>query len=127
MRELDTLYLGCRPSFAACTSHSHSLFYPALAPLLFLCICCLLTCFTTYKLCCARAKSFQSSPILCDPMDHQVSLSTGLSRQEYWDWLPCLLQGIFLTQRSNLRLLHWQAGSLPLLPARTLIYYVNVC
>ena len=42
----------------------------------------------------------------------------GFSRQEYWSGLPSLLQGIFLTQGSNPRLLlcllHWQAGSLPL-------------
>ena len=39
------------------------------------------------------------------------------SRQEYWSGLPCLLQGIFPNQGSNphlLCLLHWQAGSLPL-------------
>ena len=37
---------------------------------------------------------------------HQAPLSVGFSRQEYWSGLPCLLQGIFLTQRSNLGLLH---------------------
>ena len=36
----------------------------------------------------------------------------GFPRQEYCS--GSLLQGIFLTQRSNLPLLHWQAGSLPL-------------
>ena len=49
----------------------------------------------------------------------QVSLSMGLSWQEYWSGLPCPLQGIFLSQGSNLhllRLLHWQAVSLPLVP-----------
>ena len=32
----------------------------------------------------------QSCPILCGPMDriHQVSLSTGLTKQEYWSDLP---------------------------------------
>ena len=43
-------------------------------------------------------------------------------RQEYWDFsgkntgVGChfLLQGIFPTQGSKLRLLHWQANSLPL-------------
>ena len=38
------------------------------------------------------AKSLQSCPILCDPMDssaYQASLSMGLSRQEYWSGLPC--------------------------------------
>jgi hypothetical protein len=36
----------------------------------------------------------------------------GCSRQESWSGLPFLL--IFLTQRSNSWLLHWQAGSLSL-------------
>ena len=47
----------------------------------------------------------------------QAPLSMGFSRQEYWSGLPCLLQGVFLTQGSNLCLLcllHWQAGSLSL-------------
>ena len=50
----------------------------------------------------------------------QAPLSMGFSRQEYWSGLPCLLQGIFLTQGWNLcllHLLHWQAGFfLPLAP-----------
>ena len=37
---------------------------------------------------------------------HQVSLSVGFSRQEYWSGLPFLFQGIFLTQRLNSGLLH---------------------
>ena len=48
---------------------------------------------------------------------YQAPLSMGFSRQEYWSGLPFLLQGIFLTQGSNLNLLHllhWQADSLPL-------------
>ena len=36
------------------------------------------------------------------------------SRQEYGVDFHCLLQGVFLTQGSNLCLLHWQVGSLPL-------------
>ena len=36
----------------------------------------------------------------------------GFPRQDYWSGL--LLQGIFLTQRLNLYLLHWQVDSLPL-------------
>ena len=35
----------------------------------------------------------------------QAPLSLGFPRQEYWSGLPFLLQGIFLTQGSNLRLL----------------------
>ena len=61
----------------------------------------------------------QSCPTLCDPMDCscQAPLSMGFSRPEYWSELPFLLQGIFLTQGWNpslLCLLHWQAGSVPL-------------
>ena len=37
-----------------------------------------------------HAKSLQSCPTLCDPMDNspQASLPTGFSRQEYWSRLP---------------------------------------
>ena len=48
---------------------------------------------------------------------HQVPMSMRFSRQEYWSGLPCFLQGIFLAQELKphfLHLLHWQAGSLPL-------------
>ena len=46
-------------------------------------------------------------------------LSMGFYRQEYWSGLHTLLQGMFLIQGSNphlLCLLHWQTGSLPLVP-----------
>jgi len=33
------------------------------------------------------AESLQSCWILCDPMDHQASLSIGFSRQKYWSGL----------------------------------------
>ena len=38
----------------------------------------------------ATAKSLQSCPALCDPMDraHQAPPSTPFSRQEYWSGLP---------------------------------------
>ena len=36
---------------------------------------------------------------------HQAPLSLGFSRQECWSGLPFLLQGIFLTQKSNPHLL----------------------
>jgi len=45
---------------------------------------------------------------------HQAPLSMGFSRE--WNRLPSPLQGIFPTQGSNLHLLHWQVGSLPLAP-----------
>ena len=47
----------------------------------------------------------------------QAPLSMEFSRQEYWNELPFLLQGSFLTQGLNpclLCLLHWQADSLSL-------------
>ena len=50
----------------------------------------------------------------------QSSLSVGFSRQEYWSGLPCPPPGHLQTQGLNphlLRLLHWQAGSLPLAPS----------
>ena len=42
-------------------------------------------------------------------------------RQEYWNELHFLLQGIFLTQGLNPCLPHWQADSLPLSHLRSLI------
>ena len=39
----------------------------------------------------ATAKSLQSYPTLCDPIDgaaHQAPLSLGFSRQEHWSGLP---------------------------------------
>ena len=45
---------------------------------------------------------------------HQGPLSMGFPRQEYWSRLPFPSPGIFLTQGSNLSLLHWQAESLSL-------------
>ena len=38
----------------------------------------------------AAAKSLQSCPTLCDPIDaaHQAPPSLGFSRQEYWSRLP---------------------------------------
>ena len=50
----------------------------------------------------------QSCPTLCDPMDCSLpgSLSMGFPSREYWNGLPCLFQGIFLTQGSNPGLLH---------------------
>ena len=66
-----------------------------------------------------HAKSLQSYPTLCNPMDfsppgfyvceHSPSKNTGVG-------CLALLQGIFLTQQSNfclLYLLHLQANSLP--------------
>ena len=54
---------------------------------------------------CVHAKSL-SCVWLCNPMDYSLP-DTGVG-------CHFLLQGIFLTQGSNLCLLHWQADSLPL-------------
>ena len=46
---------------------------------------------------------------------HQAPLFMGFSRQEYFSGLPFPPPGgIFLIKEWNLRLLHWQADSLPL-------------
>ena len=57
---------------------------------------------------CEHAQWLQSCLTLCDPMDHirQAPLSMGFSRQGYWSGLLCPPPGIFLTQGSNLLLLH---------------------
>ena len=68
-------------------------------------------------LCCA--KSLQSFPTLCDPIDCSPSgpLSLGFSRKESWSGLPSSKElpnsGIKLL---ILGFLHWQADSLPLAP-----------
>ena len=78
--------------------------------------------FTPEQSVCVCAKSLQSCPTLCDPMDcsppgssvHGVSLGKNIGAGCH-----ALLQGIFPTQGSNsslLCLLHWQECSLPLAP-----------
>ena len=67
------------------------------------------------------AKSFQRVR-LCAALwavTCQAALYMGFSRQEYWTGCHALPRGIFPTQEPNprlLRLLHWQRGSLPLVP-----------
>ena len=68
------------------------------------------------------AKSLQSCPTLCNPMDCSPpgsSVHGDSPGKNTKVGFPPLLQGIFLTQGSNLHLLcllHWQVGSLPLVP-----------
>ena len=67
-----------------------------------------------------HAKLLQSLFATVWTVAHLAPLSMGFSRQIYWSGCHSLLQGIFLTQGLNPRLLgllHWQAGSLPLVPA----------
>ena len=69
-----------------------------------------------------RAKLLQLCLTLATPwtIACQAPLSVGFSRQEYWSGLPCPSpggeKGIFLTQGLNPHRLHWQEGSLPLVP-----------
>ena len=49
----------------------------------------------------------------------QAPLSLGFSRQEYWSGLPCPLPGDLPNpgiKLMSLSLVHWQVGSLPLVP-----------
>ena len=55
----------------------------------------------------------------------QAPLSMGFSWQEYWSRLPALLLGIFPNQGWNphlFYLLHWQAGSLPVVGSSYIVY-----
>ena len=68
-----------------------------------------------------HAKLLQLSPTFWHPMDCSLPISSvhGISRQETQVGYHALLRGIFPTQGLNphhLCLLHWQAGSLPLVP-----------
>ena len=68
------------------------------------------------------AKSLQSCPTLCGPMDCSLldpSVHGDSSGNNTKVSCHALFQGIFPTQESNpslLCLLHWQVGSLPLSP-----------
>ena len=58
---------------------------------------------------------------------HQAPLSMGFSRQEYWSGLPCPPPGNLPNPRiecMSLSLLHWQVGSLPLVPPGILYIYI---
>ena len=68
---------------------------------------------------CMRAKLLQLCPTICDPVDYSPPGSSVHGKKTGMDY-HALLQGIFPTQGSNLRLLsllHWQTGSLPLVPS----------
>ena len=64
----------------------------------------------------------QSCPTLCDPMDRSPPGSSvhAISKAKILEWVAIfLVQGIFQTQGSNPRLLHWQADTLPLCHLRS--------
>ena len=71
---------------------------------------------------CVHAKSLQSCPALCNSVDYSLLGSSlhGILHARILEWVAIsFYRGIFPTQGSNphlLRLLHWQAGSLPLVP-----------
>ena len=69
---------------------------------------------------CVHAKSLQLCPTFCKPMHRSLpGFSVHGFRQEYWSELPCPPPGLFPTQGLNpslFLLLHWQTGSLPLVP-----------
>ena len=81
-----------------------------------------------YMYVCLSAKSFQSCPALCDPVDYSPPGSSVLGDSPGKNTVVgchALLQGIFLTQGSNMHLLCllcWQVGSLPLAPPGKPIY-----
>ena len=68
---------------------------------------------------CVCAKSLQSCPTLCDPMDCSLPGYTvhGIFQARILEWVPVSFSRGSSRQGSNLcllYLLHWQAGSLPL-------------
>ena len=65
-----------------------------------------------------RAMVFQSGPTLCDPKDCSSPGSPiqEISQGRILEWVAISSFRGILTQGLNLCLLHWQAGSLPLVP-----------
>ena len=65
-------------------------------------------------------KSLRLCLTLCNPMDYsQVPLPMGFSRQEFWSGMPCTPPRDLPDSEiksSLIRLLHWEVGSLPLVP-----------
>ena len=75
---------------------------------------------------CVPAKSLQPCLTLCDSVVCSLPGSPvhGILQARILEWVArSLLQGIFLTQGSNL--LHWFAGSLPLTTWETLALFPN--
>ena len=70
--------------------------------------------------------NIQLCPTLCDPMDCSPPVSSvhGILQERILEWVAMASsRGIFSTQGLNLHflcLLHWQAGSLPLVPSAKL-------
>ena len=82
-------------------------------------------------LCCAQSLSRVR---LCDPTDYSPPGTSvrGIFQARKWEWgvISFLLQGLFLTQGSNLslfRLLRWQADSSPLCHLGSLAWSIFNC
>ena len=81
---------------------------------------------------CVVAKLLQLCPVLCNPMDCSLPGSSvhGFPRQEYWSELSdsppedLLDSGVEL---ASVYLLHWQVGSLPLVPPGKPLHRDNRC
>ena len=67
---------------------------------------------------CVCAKSLQLCPALCDPNDCSPPGSSvhGILQARTLEWAAVSSEGSCQPLGSNLSLLHWQAGSLPLAP-----------
>ena len=83
------------------------------------------------SLACIRAKSLQSCPTLCDPMDCSLPGSSlhGILQARILSGLPCPPPGILPTQESNpylLSLLQCQANSLPVVLPGKLFHSITL-
>ena len=83
------------------------------------------------SICHVPAKSPQSCPTLCNPMDCSLPapLSMGFSRQEYWSRLPCPSPGNLPnpgTELVSLTSLALAGGSLPLAPPGKTLQHVII-
>ena len=82
---------------------------------------------------CMKVKSqsevSQSCPTLSNPMDCSLPGSSvhGIFQARILEYYYFLLQGIFLTQRLNPCLLHWQVDSSPMSHLGSPILYSSVC
>ena len=85
------------------------------------CFCWLPFLLRTQDMCLVCAKSLQSCPTLCNPIDCSPPGSSvhGILQTRILEWVAPS-PGIFPTQGLNsclLCLLYWRAGSLPLMPS----------
>ena len=67
---------------------------------------------------CVHARSFQSCPALCDPMNYSLPGSSvhGILQARMLEWVAVSSSSQQRSNPSLLLLLHWQTGSLSLAP-----------